>query len=129
LGRLALHLGRAGPAQLTLEGGQPPVFRLVFVLRVRNAGDNLFHQVETAKRKSALLFVLPHLYGNLPSVFFFAGTGRASRTFEIGEIAGQTAHDALLFRFGGREWESNPPRTGSRPFPDLKSGRPTGDDA
>src|SRR5262245_54023990 len=28
---------------------------------------------------------------------------------------------------GGREWESNPPRTGSRPLPDLKSGRPTGD--
>jgi hypothetical protein len=26
---------------------------------------------------------------------------------------------------GGREWESNPPRTVSQPFPDLKSGRPT----
>ncbi len=30
-------------------------------------------------------------------------------------------------RTGGREWESNPPRTGRRPFPDLKSGRPTRD--
>ena len=30
---------------------------------------------------------------------------------------------------GGREWESNPPKTGSRPLPDLKSGRPTGDDS
>src|SRR6266571_761388 len=30
-------------------------------------------------------------------------------------------------RCGGREWESNPPRTGWRPFPDLKSGRPTRD--
>lgn len=29
--------------------------------------------------------------------------------------------------FGGREWGSNPPRTGSQPFPDLKSGRPTGE--
>jgi hypothetical protein len=28
---------------------------------------------------------------------------------------------------GGREWESNPPRTASRPLPDLKSGRPTRD--
>jgi hypothetical protein len=27
---------------------------------------------------------------------------------------------------GGREWESNPPKTGSRPLPDLKSGRSTG---
>jgi hypothetical protein len=32
-------------------------------------------------------------------------------------------------RFGGREWESNPPKTGSRPPPDLKSGRPTGGDS
>ncbi len=26
-----------------------------------------------------------------------------------------------------REWESNPPRTGSRPLPDFESGRPTRD--
>src|SRR6185436_18631535 len=30
---------------------------------------------------------------------------------------------------GGGEWESNPPGTVSRPHPDLKSGRPTGDDS
>src|SRR5690606_17933428 len=30
---------------------------------------------------------------------------------------------------GGREWESNPPGAGSLPQPDLKSGRPTGDDS
>ena len=30
---------------------------------------------------------------------------------------------------GGREWESNPPGTGSLPHSDLKSGRPTGDDS
>src|SRR4029077_593860 len=30
---------------------------------------------------------------------------------------------------GGREWESNPPETGSLPHTDLKSGRPTGDDS
>ena len=30
---------------------------------------------------------------------------------------------------GGREWESNPPETGSLPHSDLKSGRPTGDDS
>ena len=28
---------------------------------------------------------------------------------------------------GGREWESNPPKTAWRPLPDLKSGRPTGE--
>lgn len=32
-------------------------------------------------------------------------------------------------RPGGGEWESNPPETGSLPRPDLKSGRPTGDDS
>src|ERR1700677_4861020 len=30
---------------------------------------------------------------------------------------------------GGREWESNPPETGSLPHTDLKSERPTGDDS
>ena len=30
---------------------------------------------------------------------------------------------------GGREWELNPPKTGSLPHTDLKSGRPTGDDS
>lgn len=32
-------------------------------------------------------------------------------------------------RLGGGEWGSNPPGTGSLPQPDLKSGRPTGDDS
>lgn len=32
-------------------------------------------------------------------------------------------------RCGGGEWGSNPPGTGSLPQPDLKSGRPTGDDS
>ena len=41
---------------------------------------------------------------------------------------GEHRHSALR-KFGGREWESNPPKTGSRPLPDLKSGRPTGDDS
>jgi hypothetical protein len=36
---------------------------------------------------------------------------------------------AAPFQRGGRERESNPTRTGWRPFPDLKSGRPTGDDS
>src|SRR5215475_8651600 len=39
---------------------------------------------------------------------------------------GDECHPALP-KHGGREWESNPTRTGSRPLPDLKSGRPTGD--
>ncbi len=39
------------------------------------------------------------------------------------------AASPLLLQRGGRERESNPPRTGSRPLPDLKSGRPTGDDS
>jgi len=30
---------------------------------------------------------------------------------------------------GGREWVSNPPRTGLQPHPDLKSGRSTGNDS
>jgi hypothetical protein len=30
---------------------------------------------------------------------------------------------------GGREWESNPPKTGSLPHSDLKSERPTRDDS
>jgi hypothetical protein len=34
-----------------------------------------------------------------------------------------------LLNEAGRERESNPPRTGSRPLPDLKSGRPTGDES
>src|SRR5690606_26756973 len=33
------------------------------------------------------------------------------------------------WNFGGREWESNPPKTVSRPLPYLKSGRPTRDDS
>ena len=37
------------------------------------------------------------------------------------------SRDAVDRGDGGREWGSNPPRTGSQPFPDLKSGRPTGE--
>jgi hypothetical protein len=33
-------------------------------------------------------------------------------------------HRAVRREFGGSEWESNPLRTVSRPFPDLKPGRP-----
>src|ERR1700724_1856600 len=57
----------------------------------------------------------------------------------IGEVALSTLLECSLGLFrlptnlmyeqktGGREWESNPPRTGLQPFPDLKSGRPTRD--
>src|SRR5271169_981912 len=38
-------------------------------------------------------------------------------------------HDGVRACAGGREWVSNPPRTGLRPLPDLKSGRPTGDES
>src|SRR6478672_9971802 len=44
-------------------------------------------------------------------------------------VKGWRGFHRTLFERGGRERESNPPRTDPRPLPDLKSGRPTGDDS
>src|SRR5262245_47350585 len=87
---------------------------------------NASHEIEPAPGKGPLAIQVLHSRGNLPPERLFGVGGLVSSAFQRFEkITGQRAR----LKFGGRERESNPPRTVSRPLPDLKSGRPTGDDS
>src|SRR5579864_7684020 len=82
--------------------------------------DGILHLGATVARRSDLAACLsrrgPCTSQRLNSVAGFAGSD-----VDNGRLR--------LLQRGGRERESNPPRTGSRPLPDLKSGRPTGDES
>src|ERR1700681_2882032 len=98
------------------------------LLAVRGGGGvgECPHEIEPAIGEGALVLEILDALGDFAAERSF-GHIRLCRGFLqlIEKRSGRRNHRALL-EDGGREWESNPPRTDSRPFPDLKSGRPTG---
>src|SRR4029077_10809527 len=118
-----------------LAVARPTQFVAHYVLRIRNRDIRAFgvgddardgaHEVEPADREGALLL---QRLGARRDLAAEIGLGRLG----VGGGARQRIEERCHRAFpeaGGRERESTPPRTGSRPLPDLKSGRPTGDDS
>src|SRR5262249_3603175 len=65
----------------------------------------------------------------VPAIVFLGDVGRPRGFLEAVEIFADrlALHREVSREDGGREGESNPLRTVSRPFPDFKAGRPTRD--
>ena len=101
----------------------------LFVLGGRDGFGDRAHQVEPAEGKSALPLQRLDALAELAAEVGFRGVGACRGRCLQGVEEGRCRSSPRSWRCGGREWESNPPRTGSRPLPDLKSGRPTGDDS
>src|SRR4029450_1895624 len=85
------------------------------------------HQAETPEGEATLPLQALDARRRLATVRRLGGSGIVRRGLEHLQEWRGGAHRRAPSEAGGREWESNPPRTVSRPFPDLKSGRPTGD--
>src|SRR5215472_2354666 len=103
------------PAELGQHGRRCGGHRDLLAFRRGDGFGDGAHEIEAAMREGA--FAANVAFGLSAAV---------CRKLECFKKGGRRFHPALPER-GGREWESNPPKTGSRPPPDLKSGRPTGD--
>src|SRR5215472_10225501 len=114
------------PAELGPHGRRCGGHRDLLAFRRGDGFGDGAHKIEAAMREGAFALKRFDAFGPFAANVALGLGAAACRKFERIKKGGRRFHPALPER-GGREWESNPPKTGSRPPPDLKSGRPTGD--
>src|SRR6185295_1480985 len=120
-------LAVARPAKLGAQDRKAAGDRQFLALRSRHGIRDRPHQAETPEGEGPLALKALDALGRLATVRRLGGGSFIRRGFESLKEWRNRAHRRAPSEAGGREWESNPPRTVSRPFPDLKSGRPTRD--
>src|SRR5215475_968543 len=97
--------------------------RRFLAVRANDRVYQALHQVDAAKGEGASLLERGDRRGRLASK-------RSLGSLRVACIRDKILNKRMRYHRapredGGREWESNPPKTGSRPFTDLKSERPT----
>jgi hypothetical protein len=115
------------PIKLRAQNSKSRSLRLLCGLKAGDRISDRPHQIEPAKGESPFPFERRNARDRLAAKLSFRGGGAISCPAKF--IDKESAQLLAPCERGGREWESNPPKTGSRPLPDLKSGRPTGDES
>src|SRR5579871_2390461 len=117
----------ARPIEFRAHDGERTGDRDLLAFRGGRGLGERAHEIEPAVGEGALVLDGLEARGDLAAEIGFGRFGLGRGLFQLIEKNGGGGDHRALREGGGREWESNPPRTGSRPLPDLKSGRPTGD--